>query len=462
MFKSIPGNYNFIISLNREIRNSDGSNATLLKRIEDKVEIELYGVKRTVDLEWLSLITFYEFILLDGFENRIGDIEFRSINCSVTNSQTGKVMVFKKPFLLKSGFRIIPGFSNYCINNKGVVKEIKSDCEIKPDYSRQYPSVYIYNPEFSRFKAMSVHRLVALAWIENESFLDRPIVNHIDGNKQNFVYTNLEWCSFSENNSHAFKTGLRTDNRPCKVKDCVTNTVTIYESFRQVCTAIGLTQCTKFRNTLYKRKPSILKNRYEIKLLEDKTPWLSDTNRSIKKGMYQTDVEYADGSVETFHDTRDIMKKLKIWNVSCNIKNIIEKAKLIYPGIKFTVAKNYEVIPVQAMCVQTGVVTNAKSVREISRILKIDFAKILNVLKQKLNRIVDGYVFRYESDLPWNTNFQTYISAKKTILAENKITGEIVRLGSYRQAAAFFKIDRSVIRRCLATNASLNDWVFKD
>lgn len=59
-------------------------------------------------------------------------------------------------------------------------------------------------------KSVRVHRLVA------ESFLPNPnkkkTVNHKDGVKSNNHYSNLEWCSYLENNLHARVTGLNT---PC-------------------------------------------------------------------------------------------------------------------------------------------------------------------------------------------------------------------------------------------------------
>lgn len=54
----------------------------------------------------------------------------------------------------------------------------------------------------------SLHRLVASAFIENK--LNKPCVNHIDGNKLNNHSSNLEWVTHKENSAHAKKNGLVT------------------------------------------------------------------------------------------------------------------------------------------------------------------------------------------------------------------------------------------------------------
>lgn len=68
----------------------------------------------------------------------------------------------------------------------------------------QYKSVCLFYKGV--VKGMSIHRLVAIAYIPNPD--GKPEVNHIDGNKLNNHASNLEWVTGSENMIHAIKTGL--------------------------------------------------------------------------------------------------------------------------------------------------------------------------------------------------------------------------------------------------------------
>lgn len=53
-----------------------------------------------------------------------------------------------------------------------------------------------------------VHRLVAIEFIPNID--NKPQINHIDCNKANNMVNNLEWCTNSENQIHAYKNGLNS------------------------------------------------------------------------------------------------------------------------------------------------------------------------------------------------------------------------------------------------------------
>lgn len=75
------------------------------------------------------------------------------------------------------------------------------------DNSNGYLRVSIRLPDDKKSKGYLVHRLVAKAFIPEVN--DKPFVNHIDGDKHNNCVSNLEWCSKSENELHAHKTGLK-------------------------------------------------------------------------------------------------------------------------------------------------------------------------------------------------------------------------------------------------------------
>jgi len=63
-------------------------------------------------------------------------------------------------------------------------------------------------------KTFLVHRLVAMLHVPNPE--GKPQVNHIDGNKSNNDYRNLEWVTGQENVQYSVDTGLvkRGDARP--------------------------------------------------------------------------------------------------------------------------------------------------------------------------------------------------------------------------------------------------------
>lgn len=93
--------------------------------------------------------------------------------------------------------------NRYFISNYGRVYSKVSNKFLKLQVSTHgyyYIALGASNREF-------VHRLVAKAFVYGESN-ERNCVNHIDGNKMNNYYKNLEWCSKAENNRHAYSTHL--------------------------------------------------------------------------------------------------------------------------------------------------------------------------------------------------------------------------------------------------------------
>lgn len=67
-----------------------------------------------------------------------------------------------------------------------------------------YVSVTLCNG--GKMKSFNIHRLVASNFIENPE--NKPVVNHIDGDKSNNCVSNLEWVTISENTKHAYDNNL--------------------------------------------------------------------------------------------------------------------------------------------------------------------------------------------------------------------------------------------------------------
>lgn len=98
--------------------------------------------------------------------------------------------------------KLIDGYEHYYIDEHGNVYSDKSGKVVKLSpyvLHNGYMSIRLLNK--NKRKNHLIHRLVAIAYVPNESNL--PEVNHIDGNKLNNNATNLEWVSRKENIQHA-------------------------------------------------------------------------------------------------------------------------------------------------------------------------------------------------------------------------------------------------------------------
>ena len=109
----------------------------------------------------------------------------------------------------------IEGFAGYEVSNQGNIGrflrslrsrskniwKIRKPIEDTNGYLKINLSIY------SVMTTKRIHRLVAKEFIPNPE--NKPMVNHINGTKTDNRVENLEWCTSSENNFHAYRTGLK-------------------------------------------------------------------------------------------------------------------------------------------------------------------------------------------------------------------------------------------------------------
>lgn len=107
-----------------------------------------------------------------------------------------------------SRFKEIEGYNNdYFITEDGDVISVKRGKKIllkKRVNSRGY--YYVNLCKNCKYKSICIHRLVGIYFVENNNGFN--VLNHIDGNKLNNRYDNLEWCDQVHNMKEASRMGL--------------------------------------------------------------------------------------------------------------------------------------------------------------------------------------------------------------------------------------------------------------
>lgn len=135
----------------------------------------------------------------------------------------------------------------YQVSNKGNVKSLErnvkgkngsyytvSERMLKPRKNR-YGYLYVHLHKEGKIKIMLIHRLVASAFVQNDSLFNTEI-NHKNEIKSDNRAENLEWCDRKYNCNY----GTRNERRSKKVK-CI-DTGKIYPTISDVHRQFGFSQ----------------------------------------------------------------------------------------------------------------------------------------------------------------------------------------------------------------------------
>lgn len=210
---------------------SDGIFDTNLIETKDSIIIPNYGkVKKSVLVALVgkkSMVPIYcwrhlDTLPLDGNES---NIELSNLIWS----SSSKMLTIKSLV----GYRFIPGYSRYLINEKGEIFNFIMKIKMKPYLSKNGYMYYGLTPDIGLRSVLPTHRLLCLAFKEYPANVHKLEVNHKDGNKLNNDLSNLEWVTPRENIIHAVKNGLRTDNKEIEVRNSYSGEVIEYFSIAE-------------------------------------------------------------------------------------------------------------------------------------------------------------------------------------------------------------------------------------
>ena len=415
MFKIIPKTNNlYEMSVEGQIRRTDGVECTLtILNNEAGITLVMCGKERTVNIEWLRLITHFEMNLPYKY---FFVVYFKDIFKWHNGNSVSKTMCFygQRPEY-KPGYRYVPEYTRYAVSKEGEVIDTYCGKNIPLIYHKnKYITVYIYDSDKCRYKNILLHRLVALAWVKNPDHMKYYLVNHIDGNKHNPHYTNLEWTNHKGNVEHAYSTDLRNDNKPILVRNVKTNEIKEYYSCGECARILNLDEETVRQRTINKNNTPMFPGFLQFKYKDDPNPWIN------------VDISVDQNYIKGFS------RKIKVKDIN------------------------------------TGEIFHFDNITLCEKFTKYKMGKVFNGLPSDVKK---GFLYKWEDDeTDWLSltkeqmeyyNKYSFYNGNRDVFVTNLDTNEKKYFYSIKQAAEYYKVkEYNIIARCANNTVIDNKYVF--
>lgn len=378
-----------------------------MNKLLRKFMSELFGkdllTKESNESLWTLLLNKYGVLMPFLRAEEVNKIYFVNLKTEIKNlTFNGFMMKFKEPIYPIKGYRLVPGLPSVAVSEFGEVFNIKTKNFLSHRLgSDLYLCTGVYVPQRKKFREFKIHRLVALAWLENPNPISAWQVNHKDGIKTNPVKNNLEWVTPKDNNFHAIENGLTDKNYSVRVFDIKTQIEHSFYSLTQASLFMGLTKEAALDKFILPYPESLILKRYEVRLTNDDRPWYykGNTEYEVPKRFF-IDVFKQDILVNRYKGTFQFMKD---WQLQCEkIEVMVSKAKAKNPDYHFVLIDRKPKLPIQARNIITGQVFETIELNPLSRLTQVPDGVIDRYLRLKTSTCYNNWQFRVKTSDPWD------------------------------------------------------------
>ena len=429
------------------------------RQYNDIFKIKLYKKERSIQTETLYILSMLKIHIPKDYRDFILD-NINYISGHRLNTHLGVKFIgwFTKPLVfnyMQKRFRIIPELLSYAISSDGDVINV---------LTKQCLSVYIHNG----YKAVNIlgnvcyiHRLLGSAWIENDDRINKVVIDHIDGDRQNNNIKNLRWVTTADNNKAAIQQGLSTQSQACKIKNLNNGIIKTFNSFTDLTEHFGISRINSKIVSLGDGRPYIKKIGnafYQVKYVTDDTPWITLSEALKLYKMKSSKCYILTIGNSTFSNLAEISRFINNGKKYTSLQAAIDYIK---NDMGFEI--NLRTITVDdkkhfiAHNIKTNEVLYAVTLKEFEELTGNNKSAIYKSMINNGAYVYNNWRYKHDNGEEFR-DLNQIDNVPKDVKAVSLNTKSVLVFKSIREAARHFNVDPKIVKKYIANKKPLNSY----